>query len=283
VSDAPSDGAYEVLRKQAIETALSYLRAQATRGYSVDRRRSNQAVVTRLRDSLLYRSDAAVWHSSALSRMQENALLRLKANFAKPNATGDIMRASAREQQFMFDDVVFNTIALFDYLGNTVGFYFYGDRRRKAKWDRIQRYARDAAFDQRDHEVSRVAGSEVGERVMAAHKAFVAPLSDYRADLIHYDTAPAGGGVQTKMDQNEAGSFDLSFELTITVPKPFARRFTVPGYETDPSKATLPEASSWLILESHRLAKGILRELERDMRGEGGGDPDGQDRVIFMS
>jgi uncharacterized membrane protein len=207
--------------------------------------------------------------------MQENALSRLRASFGKPNATGDIMREAAREQQFMFDNVVFNTIALFDYLGNTVGFYFYGDRRRKAKWDRIQRYARDAAFDQKDHKAARVAGSDVGESVMAAHKAFVAPLSDY--------TALVGGGVRTKMDQNEAGSFDLSFELTITVPKPFARRFTVPGYETDPSKATVPAASGWLIGESHRLAKEILRELERNMRGEGGGDPDGQDRVIFMS
>lgn len=193
------------------------------------------------------------------------------------------MRRSAREQQFLFDDVVFSTIALFDYLGNTVGFYFYGDRRRKAKWDRIQRYARDAEFDLKDHKHPRIGGSELGVLIARTHKDFVAPLSDYRADLIHYETLPAGGGVSTNMQQNARGSFDLSFELTITVPKPFARRFTVPGYEADPSKATLPIASQWLINELHRLATGILRELERDMRREGGGDPDGDDRVIFMS
>ncbi|HEY9428562.1 MAG TPA: hypothetical protein VIR34_15505 [Gemmatimonadaceae bacterium] len=237
----------------------------------------------KLRDSLIYRSEAIIWHVTLLSRMQEQALAKLHSTFPDPNAPHDIMRAVAREQQFVFDDVVFNCIALFDYVANMVGFAYYGDRRRKAKWDRIQKYARDKEFDRRDHATVRIAGTAVGELIRDSQEAFVSPLSDYRADLIHYETVPASGGVTTRLERNTSGASDLSFDLNITVPKPFARRFAVPGYETDATKATLVRAVEWVAAESHARCKTILRELERDLRREAGRDPDGTDRVIDMS
>jgi hypothetical protein len=103
---------HEELRQQAIDTALAYLRAQSTRGYTRELRESNQATVMRLRDSLIYRSEAAIWHLVLMSRLQVSALERLRSTLSEPNAPHDIMHSSAREQQFAFDDVVFNTIAI---------------------------------------------------------------------------------------------------------------------------------------------------------------------------
>jgi hypothetical protein len=59
--------------------------------------------------------------------------------------------------------------------------------------------------------------------------------------------------------------------------------FVVPGYEQDPAKAPLQAAAEWVNAESHRRAQAILRELERDLRKEVGGDPDATDRVISMN
>lgn len=175
---------HDRLRQQAIDTALAFLQAQATRSYAVERRRQNDATVMRLRDSLIYRSDALTWHRVVITRLQKSAIARLHAAFPQPNAPNDILRDAAREQQFTFDDVIFNAITLFDYVGNMIGFAYYGDQRRKAKWDRIQKYARDAVFDSRHHKNPRIAGSEVGSLLTAAESSLVQPLADYRADLI---------------------------------------------------------------------------------------------------
>lgn len=274
---------HEELRQQAISTAICYLPISSRRGQAAELRKSNQTTIMKLRDSLIYRSEAISWHVTLLSRMQEQALAKLHSTFPDPNAPYDIMRATAREQQFVFDDLVFNCIALFDYVANMVGFAYYGDRRRKAKWDRIQKYARDEEVDRRDHVNVRIAGSAVGELIRDSQVALVSPLSDYRADLIHYETVPAGGGVATRLERNSSGTSDLSFDLTITVPKPFARRFVVPGYETDATKVTLRRAAEWVATESHARCRRILRELERDLRREAGRDPDGTDRLIDMA
>jgi hypothetical protein len=274
---------HDELRQQAIDTAVCYLPLSSRRGQSAELRKSNQAAIMKLRDSLIYRSEAIIWHVTLQSRMQEQALATLRSTFPDPNAPRDIMRATAREQQFVFDDVVFNCIALFDYVANIVGFAYYGDRRRKAKWDRIQKYARDEEFDRRAHTNVRIAGSAVGALIRESQDALVSPLSDYRADLIHYETVPAGGRVTTRLENTSSGKLDLSFELKITVPKPFARRFVVPGYEADPAKATLVRAAEWVTTESHGRCKRILRELERDLRREAGRDPDGTDRVIDLA
>jgi hypothetical protein len=89
------------------------------------------------------------------------------------------------EQQFVFDDLIFNALSLFDYVGNFVGFAFYGEQRKKAKWDRIQKYARDGDHEARDHPSKRISSGRAGERILRAQKDLVGILSDYRADLIH--------------------------------------------------------------------------------------------------
>lgn len=274
---------YEELRKQAVDTAVSYLPVSSRRGQSAELRKINQTTIMKLRNSLIYRSEAIIWHVTLLSRMQEQAVAKLHSTFPNLKAPYDIMRATAREQQFVFDDVVFNCIALFDYVANMIGFAYYGDRRRKAKWDRIQKYARDEEFDRRDHVNVRIAGSAVGGLIRESQDSLVSPLSDYRADLIHYETVPAGGGVTTRLEKNSGGTSDLSFDLMITVPKPFARRFVVPGYEADAAKATLVRAAEWVAGQSYARCRRILRELERDLRREAGRDPDGTDRVIDLT
>jgi hypothetical protein len=94
-----------------------------------------------LRDSLIYRSGSVTWHTSLISRLRKAAVAHLQAVFGRdPNALGDMLRISAREQQFAFDDVVFNAIALLDYIGNIVAFSLYGEPHQRAKWKRAEHY-----------------------------------------------------------------------------------------------------------------------------------------------
>jgi hypothetical protein len=268
--------------QQAIDTALAYGVAQALRGYSEVHRKSNAEMAKSLRDSLGYRSGATAWHLAQLSAVQSSAVTRMRQSMMMPNATGDIMRSAARIQQYLFDDVVFNAIALFDYVANMVGLAFYGDRRRKAKWATIQKFARDPDTERKSHPAQRISERPIGALIIAAEETFVGPLSDYRAALIHYETVPAGGGVETRLGAAAKNSSGISFELAITVPKPFTRRLVVPGFEQDPTKAPLLKAAEWVNAETHYRSTAILRQLERDLREESGRDPDGTDRLITM-
>lgn len=267
-------------RDQAINTLPAHSLALSKRGNSRERNRREQATMLRLRDSLIYRAEAVDWHSMLVAHLVKSALTRLESSFPNPNAREDILRMTTREQQFAFDDVIFNIIALFDYVGNTIGFAFYGDHRRKAKWDRIERYARSEEFERRDNTHARVSTSEVGELVRRVHQEFVKPLSDYRAELIHYETDPAKGSVRTRFGPNEQGAFDIDFDISVKVPDRFSRYLSIPGYEATPCSLTV--AAKWLANESQRWASAVLLKLERELKREAGVDPNSSKRSIIV-
>jgi hypothetical protein len=150
-----------------------------------------------LRDSLIYRSESLTWHVMQLARMQAAAMAKLHSTMPIQNAAGDIMRLMHRHQQFTFDDVIFNAISLFDYVGNTVGFAYYGEPRHRSEWKKVRRFARDAAFERKEHPTPRISGRTIGETIVEADRSFVARLSEYRATLIHYEAKRAGGKVST--------------------------------------------------------------------------------------
>lgn len=269
-------------REQAVNTAMAYSLALSKRGNSRDRNKDEQETMMRLRDGLVYRAEAIDWHSMLVTHLVNGALKRLEASFSDPNASHDMLSVSAREQQFAFDDVVFNIIALFDYVGDTIGFAFHGDHRRKARWDRIVRYARDGESECRDNNRPRVATSGIAELVLKVDELFVHRLSEYRAELIHYETDPAKGTVQTFLSRNDQGSFDVGFDISTRVPRRFSKHICVPGYEAEPTKAPLTVASKWMASESQWHAAAILLELERELKKEAGEDPDSSKRTVVV-
>jgi hypothetical protein len=224
----------------------------------------------RLRDSLSYRAEAVLWHPHMIQIVGASASRRLREVHSDSAKEYQLFFHLGAEHFYLFDDLVFNALSLFDYVGNIVGFAFYGEQRRKAKWETIRRFANDAAYERGKHPKARIAAGPVGDVVRGAHVSLVRALTDYRAALIHYEALLGPGEVTTQFGANAEGTPGPHCDMRFQVPKEFAQLFVVPGYEKEPEKAPLLEASRWLADVTTRTAAQILRELEQDLRSEAG-------------
>lgn len=263
-----------------MNTALAFLMAESKRGHSPERRRADLKMVMRLRDSLIYRAEAVLWHPHLIELIQKSANRRLREVFPDRSKEHLLLIQIGAETFYLFDDLVFNALSLFDYIGNMVGFAFYGEQRRKAKWDRIQRFARDATYEGRAHTKPRISNSAVGSCILEVDAALVKSLSDYRAALIHYEALVGPGELKTQFGADTEGKPGPQYDLSFTVPKDFAALFTVSGHERDPAAAPLIDGARWLAHESNRHATRVLLELQRALRIEAGYTPDGTDGSV---
>lgn len=265
------------VRAQAVDTALAFLLVEAARGHSRDRRRRDKDTIMRLRDSLSYRSEALRWHAHMLRVLKSSAERRLDEVFPDREKEFHLLVLAGSEQHWMFDDLVFNALAAFDYLGNFVGFSYYGDRRRKAKWDRIQKYARDSDCESQQNGLTRISRSLVGPQIKEIDDNLVRGLSDYRAALIHYEALVGKGILNTKLGvETERGA---AHTLCIRPPAQF---YEYLRRDAPKEEELLQDAAEWLVRQCESGIRTILRQLQRDLRIEAGYDPDSRDGAIEM-
>lgn len=268
------------VRQQAVATGLAFLMAESIRRHDRNRRKRDAALMIHLRDSLSYRAEAVLWHPAMLRVLQSTGTRRLRDSRPNTLESHGLLLQVASEHHFLFDDLVFNSLSLFDYVGNSVGFSLYGERRRKAKWARIQRYAADPAFEQREHPATRISSSALGACILGVYAKLVKALTEYRAALIHYEAQLGPGESRFEFKNAEDGQLHAEYTLLLRVPQRFARLFVVPGYESDPSQATLIDAADWLARETTQESTRVLRALERELRIEAGVSPDGTDGTV---
>jgi len=265
------------VREQAIGTALAFLAVQRARKTPAELRRREQAIVLKLRDSLTYRFESLPWHSHLLGLLRSSAERRLATSLPGRIEDHNLMMHAGSEQQWIFDDLVFNSLAAFDYLGNFVGFAYYGDRRKKAKWDRIQKFARDKDYETQQHPSARVSTGPVGEVINEAHATLVEGLSDYRAALIHYEALVGQGTVNTHFGANVKGGMKRTLEMR--PPSEFNKYLR---RQSDIAGESLQDAAAWIVRTTEQKILSILKQLERDLRVEGGSDPETGGLAIEM-
>jgi hypothetical protein len=265
------------VREQAIKTALAFLLAERVRDHSIERRRHDRGLVMKLRDSLTYRVEALAWHAHLLRILKGSAERRLGEAFPNKEKEYHLLMRAGAEQHYTFDDLVFNALAAFDYLGNLLGFAYYGEQRRKAKWDRIQKYAHDQARERSHHPSCRISAGLAGAAIRQVHARFVEGLSEYRHALIHYEALMGQGTFkQTFASTDPPG---IAYSLRFEPPPQFWKhlRRIPPNAES-----SLQDAATLLVAESEAGIIAVLRKLERDLRVEAQLDPDGDDGVIQM-
>ena len=265
------------IRQQAVHTVLAYLLAESKRGHPVERRRRDRSTIIRLRDCLSYRCEALRWHSSLLQVLRRSAERRL--NEAHPDGEKEyhLLMLAGSEQHWIFDDLVFNALAAFDYLGNLIGFAYYGDNRRRAKWEKIQRYATDPARERAQNGAKRISEGLTATAITQAQHTLVRGLSEYRHALIHYEAIVGKGTLHTQFGADAPRGVEktLRFRAPEELYK-YLRR------DPPPVDEPLQDAALWMVAECERSIHGILRHLERDLRAEAGFDPDTRDGAIEM-
>src|SRR3990172_8476652 len=170
-----------------------------------------------IRDSIIYRFDSMCFHVVLMTARQLEALKSLEKEPPTFDER-DLLESLARQHQFLFDDIIFNTISLLDYLGNIVGLGFYGAHLTKMNWNGAYEYAKHYAQGSKKN---RIFGSSTAECLIRHHQEWVNRLYEYRARLIHDKEQKTGGSIAMIWQG------DLWHELTITAPKSFVKAFPV--------------------------------------------------------
>lgn len=256
-----------------VELALAQMANRAIRPPDPAARERHEKQAIAMRESLEYRYSAVTFHVGILREYQQRGLRELAENFLAGNPDGfDIVYTARRQQQMLFDAAIFNILALFDYLGNAIGFSFHGidSAGEKWKWKKGVQYARDPAAEERKHGCRRYSGSSIASMVLDIDSQWVNRLEEYRAELIHYKTDPAGGRHSFRFGRDQPAAVSL----TITTPPAFTKWVPMPGKERG-EQVVLLEAADWLVLQTHSSALAIVDaltvELERDPATYDGG------------
>lgn len=110
-----------------VDLALAQIANRQIRPVDRDAQKRHERVALDMRESLEYRFSAIGLHAGILRAYQQRALQDLANTLTDGNQDSyDIVYTARRQQQMLFDSVIFNVLALFDYIGNAVGFSFYG-------------------------------------------------------------------------------------------------------------------------------------------------------------
>jgi hypothetical protein len=266
------------VRWWGVQAGLAFLMAESARNHSKEQRTRDRGLMIRLRDCLSYRAEALPWHVQMLESLKSAANRRLAKLEPRSNEEQDALMTVGFEQNYMFDNLVFNALAAFDYTANFVGFAFYGEQRRKAKWDRLRRYAGNQEFERKDYRTPRVSTGRVGPVVNRVHKDLVSGLSEYRASLIHYEAMPGPGDYSYTYF---GGPFrpELAYDIRIRVsPQYDALVHSGRSQKGD----LLKDEAAALAEEVRAVIVEILQALRADLRAEAGLDPDGEDGVVEL-
>jgi hypothetical protein len=151
--------------------------------------RETYRTVLRLRDSIQHRATSVMWHVAVLYDGREGVRRRFEqdnvASFEATDADPMPLIHYMRRQSFLFDDLLFNTVSLFDYIGHLIGVTRFAGK--KHVWSQVAAQCRKTPC-------------RVPERlasvVVEANERWIRALDQFRDDLIHYED-PARSGQES--------------------------------------------------------------------------------------
>lgn len=138
-----------------------------------DEKKDYVSTICKSRDSIIYRIESINWHLESMCSLRIKYDMQLGLCKDEWCAVGD-----AISMYYMFDNVVFNTISLYDYYATFIALYFMGISKRKLTWNRL---ASSALGKQNEFSKCWIAKDIISHDRMWASK-----LQDFRAEIMHY-------------------------------------------------------------------------------------------------
>lgn len=249
------------LRDGLIALTMAYLNRHPGRIADPAQLSADQARIVALRDSVLYRFESLEFHLGLLHKRYSACLQEFRSDPFRRDGI-EVVRWSSRDLKFLFDDMVFTTISLFDYAGTMVGFVMHDERTRNIKWAGARRCASQATDNDPKSVIqptNRIFQSSVGDLVTQLNREWIKGLSEYRNALIHERSDRAGGTLRHEIG---AGTFSISVE--ITAPIEFTKRISSLSHHTSEQPLDLLEAASWLVTQTFAASVALVGSLTAD-------------------
>lgn len=191
-----------------------------------------------IRDSIKHRMGGVSFQLSILREITSSAagvILDAPKEW-RPILADHVLRTS-----LTFDNLVFNLMSLCDYVAGGVSYIVHFDTpnalqsAQKVAWRDLLPMARNRAIRKGGASTNRLAGTYLGDAILAADTDVVDGLREYRNDLIHNGSDPTTGSVTLSYGERFAdGSLGLSAaEPEVEVPKKFTAHFPTAGQMSD--------------------------------------------------
>lgn len=212
-----------------------------------------------LRDSIGYRIGCINFHLNALLKFELQILNKIQSNPFDIKMQNNLLMYSAEQHLFLLDDIVFHIISLFDYLGNLIGFRFYGRQRAKLKWKGIVGWCKNVTLEKRKTGKVNVNNSIISPAILKYQQSLVFRLEEYRASLFHYGKDSAKSQVTMNLMIPQRSKF------TVGVPEDLQKWIKGLAVRSE-EELTLIDAAAWLVKQSFTAANEILILLIQDLK-----------------
>lgn len=165
------------------------------------------ADIYRLQDNILYRLSSLNWHINSLLKHHKAFETIFKKNPGDP-IIYDFHNASC----FMFDDLVFNLMALYDYYANYIAYFLLSSNKQTIGWNSLANGARKQDNKFYKYEFA---------KILCDHNHnWVERINDFRSKVIHRNIQK---GKEKSVISWSKGQI-LEFRLLYSIPKKLAKK-----------------------------------------------------------
>lgn len=211
-----------------------------------------------LRDSIQYKFRSIIFHRDIFEKVLSsfNKQIQKNNNWNKPN---DFLYACSDQAMFLVDDIIIHIMSLFDYIGNLIGFIFYGDNRRKLQWKGVTRCCKNDKWELSNTGRTKIKKSLVSRKVIDIEKSLVSKLEFYRADLIHYRYHLPGGNMSINLIDSE------SSKIVLYAPKIFQKLIKEISTDNIDEKIKLDLSIDILLEKTATDINNLINDLRIDL------------------
>lgn len=221
---------------------------------------NKKEILFELRDAFFYRQDSLIFHFNLLSEIQDNTKSKFNLDLSS-RGKNSLLKASAFQQEFLFDDILFNTMSLFDYFGNFIGYIFFGEKGKKYRWKRLLNHCKKPKKENIGKERKRLINSKIRPQLQENHIHWVQHLNSHRSEIIHYKVDEINGELTYSIPIQGKSLPKKDSQIKVFVPEDFAQKFNL----GDSEGLTLIQATAWLMSKSSKTIVGMLKALEKDI------------------
>lgn len=250
-----SAAAYTRIRDATVDAAIHFSNAEVRNNAINKENRELSRLAFSVRDAITYRFDSLLYHHGRIVESHEAAQKSISTNDEDGRT---VLRHVATTQRFLFDDVIFNAIGLFDYLGRFGGLMLFNSREPKLRWDKLYKWCKHKSAGAAGSG-NPIYGTRTSSLVVEADEQWVRKLTALRSDIIHYESEQVNGRIRVEWRGQDSTA---THQLDAYVPRAFLKTL---GIAEDENVTAIPEASELLVGRVFETVEPILLALGQDL------------------
>jgi len=217
-----------------------------------------------MRDSVLYRADSIGYHERVLKQIINNYRVRVKNAPLEVHKDHDFLDNLNSESLFIFDDIIFHAVSLFDYLASFLAYPYLGDVAQQVtwNWNSLVKYSQENHVRNENEKSIPINDSQFSKMVCEYNDAFIDRLQKYRGFVYHSSIDSAGCKVNIDiMHESQKNTSDVF----VNAPKKFYSIFESDFSGENREEISIVDIASWVYANSVSIAIDLVAYFQKDV------------------